>query len=140
MLPVTTYKQAWDILRRNEGLLTALMEVKSGNLGPSWLHFGTISYWSGNVGCPHCKESSGCTTCAWNPQHLEKVHPCYDEQFNGVTLIDVRSLSCVSVVYQWTKETIRYNRNDITSFDSDLDKCIRFVQGHIDWAKSVLNS
>ena len=119
MIRITPKTFGEIILKRNTALL--------------WAAMNGVGY-KGNHGCPHCDHY--CEHCDWTASvhkilpKFDKEYACLNVSFNGVIYFDVDNWveygSCyesVDTTYHCTKK----EKNDV----------IKFLQGHIDWAKKI---
>ena len=93
-------------------------------------------------GCPHC--DGWCDDCLWNTTRIDKRHGgCTRAMFDHVCLNHFSDRISIGIFYGMTSEGINiYSESDLIYLDetkvlkkSDWDKCVRFVQAHIEWAK-----
>lgn len=117
---VTTKKMARQVLAGNKAMLDAWYE-----------DYGDDFY--GVIECPHCQEinnNEGCRVCRWMLLDADEAI-CLTVAFGGVlyknTLVNYRMNG---------EGFLDRKSNNSSDFDSDT---VSFLQGHITWAKRILD-
>jgi len=143
----TTIDQAKTILKRNTSLLEILTDLND-EYDPYTSRFV-------NIGCPHCTNKRGiywCETCDWNIKllpglkhyrtggYLEEFHCCH-VTFGGYCLSEITEYRYVRIIYTHNSSMIVYNLA-ASIFEERKEKeyraCCKFLQGHIEWANSII--
>ena len=150
-------KYAKRIQRRNKSLLKRLMLLKP-YVGKT---LGEIpdKVWKSvlpktHYGCPHC-HSGRCRGCIWTSashRDMNSFYPCINVKFDGINLHELCKIKekgprgKVSVEYGFESESLSVDGNsgyynihllnpDAVLNKEEWDKCVRFVNAHIEWAK-----
>jgi len=143
---------AAKILKRNEELLKLLEELKSEY--DENMEEGVPVYSNTHrieKGCPHCNISYICKGCIWSENRSDKTSPhssCCAVKFNGVNYNDVEhgyrtNVLGFSIGYAYCWASVEFDDNCVTDFSeadqekiqTTYEKCKKFLEGHIEWAK-----
>ena len=152
----TTKAQARRILKRNLGLLEALDKIPTNikDMKRALADGQTFDY-RGDVGCPHCNSAYDCEGCAWQeaveepeegpvPPPVDRA--CADAFFGGMSLYDLDEHYIVEINYRSGEEELIFyleedcepDADDMKLARTEISRCRKFLQGHVDWANYVL--
>ena len=127
---------------------------------------GDYDNFYGENGCPHCLWEvtlCKCDGCRWEKywgakyiklNKLDGSDKCCKATFGGVTYLEVhqrREIDYVCVTYGCSSERANFFPHSIVGSEEEereerfqeylaqLEKCKKFVKGHIEWAEAVIN-